>query len=86
MCHQWPCAIACADPIAYYPSTVCERADAPPFIVGPRTLRTEWTVGDAHRGKVKKITQVHRHTGIAWVAHPDFRAELKEQAKCHLGN
>jgi hypothetical protein len=25
-------------------------------------------MGDAHRGKVEKITQVQRHTGIAWVA------------------
>jgi len=27
-------------------------------------------VGDTHGGKVKKITQVHRHTGIAWVVQP----------------
>ena len=70
MCHQWPCAIACADPIAYYPSTVCEGTYAPLFVVGPRTLRTEWTVSDAHRGKVKKITQVRRHPGMPRVVQP----------------
>ena len=27
-------------------------------------------MGDAHSGKVKKITQLHRYTGIAWVVQP----------------
>ena len=67
VCHQWPCAIVGADPIADDLTIVCERTNAPPFIVGPRTIRTEWTVGDAHRGKVKKITQVQLHTGMSGV-------------------